>query len=288
MRATTLPDGRPLPVLGLGTWRYGETAGRRSAEVAAIRAAIDLGYRLFDTAEMYGEGGAESVLGTALTEALRAGAVEREALFIVSKVYPQNATRGGILKACDASRKRLGLDRIDAYLLHWRGGVPLTETVAGLQAQVDAGHVGRWGVSNFDTDDLAELDGVLARGAGGAGCATNQVYYSLSERGPEVSLLPSMRDRSMPLMAYSPIDQGALAGHRVLADVGAARSFSAAQVALAWIVGQPGVVAIPKASSLQHLQDNLAAADSVLDDADRARIDAAFPAPKRKTPLAML
>jgi diketogulonate reductase-like aldo/keto reductase len=280
MRQLELPDGATMPVLGLGTWRMGEVSAKRDAEIANIRSAIELGYRLIDTAEMYGEGGAETVIGHALAEALRGGAVRREDLFIVSKVYPHNASLRGTVAACDRSRKRLGLDHIDLYLLHWRGAHPLAETVEAMQALVGAGKIRHWGVSNFDIDDLREL------GNDGR-CKANQVYYSLSERGAEFSLLPWMRERRMPLMAYSPIDQGSLAGDDTLAKIGEARGLTAAQVALAWIISQPGVAAIPKASSTRHLRDNLAAEQVSLSQAERQLIEARFPAPRRKTPLAM-
>ena len=289
MRQLELPDGTPIPVLGLGTWRMGETPATRQAEVAAVRAAIALGYRLIDTAERYGEGGAEEVIGRAAAEAVRAGEVRREELLVVSKVYPHNASRLGTVAACDRSRKRLDMDRIDLYLLHWRGEHPLRDTVDGMQALVAAGKIRHWGVSNLDVDDLKELTAIATGdGSDDCGCATNQVYYSLSERGPEFSLLPWMRERRMPLMAYSPIDQGRLAGDGTLASIGKPRGLTAAQVALAWIVSQPGVVAIPKAATIKHLRQNLAAAEVSLSSSERRLIETCFSAPKRKTPLAMI
>lgn len=287
MRELQLINGQTMPVLGLGTWRMGEASASRNAEVAAVRTAIDMGYRLIDTAEMYGEGGAETVVGLALAEALRAGAVKREELLVVSKVYPHNASRRGTVSACERSRKRLGLDRIDVYLLHWRGSHPLAETVEAMESLVQAGHIGSWGVSNFDVDDMQELSAVITR-LGASACATNQVYFSLSERGPEFSLLPWMRERAMPLMAYSPIDQGTLAGDDTLAQIGRERGLTAAQVALAWVVSRPGVAAIPKASSASHLQENLAAGSVRLTEDDLQRIDKRFAPPKKKTPLSMI
>jgi diketogulonate reductase-like aldo/keto reductase len=282
MRQIILPGGTAaLPVLGLGTWRMGESGATRAAEVAAVRHALELGYRLIDTAEMYGEGGAEEVVGTALEDAVRAGDVRREDVVVVTKVYPHNASRAGTVAACDRSRRRLRLDQVDLYLLHWRGAHPLRETVAGLRALVDAGHVRHWGVSNFDVADLRELEAVADD------CAANQVWYSLGQRGAEFDLLPWMRERAMPLMAYSPIDMGDSAADATLAAIGAARGLSAAQVALAAVLGQPGVVAIPKSATPAHLRENLAAADIVLTDDERARIDARFPPPKRKQTLAM-
>jgi diketogulonate reductase-like aldo/keto reductase len=273
-----------MPRLGLGTWRMGERASARAAEVAAVRLALDIGYRLVDTAEMYGEGGAEEVVGQALAEALRAGAHTRESVCIVSKAYPHHASRRELPAACDRSRRRLGVDRIDVYLLHWRGDVPLQETVDAMEDLVERGRIGRWGVSNFDTDDMAELVSL----PGGRGCATNQVYYSLGERGPEYGLLPWQRERSLPLMAYSPIDQGALAEAPVLHEIGSGHGADAAQVALAWVCAQAGVVAIPKAVRAEHLRANWAAQDLRLTPEDLARLDAAFPPPRRKQRLAMI
>jgi diketogulonate reductase-like aldo/keto reductase len=254
-----------------------------------LHAAIAMGYRLIDTAEMYGEGGAEQVVGQALADALHAGDVDREALTVVSKVYPHNAGRHGTVAACERSLKRLRLDQIDLYLLHWRGNLPLKDTLAAMQALVAAGKIRHWGVSNFDLGDLQELEAQAGQGEAGAqGCATNQVYYSLSERGPEFSLLPWMRERQMPLMAYSPIDQGALVSDSALAAIALPRGLTAAQVALAWISSQPGVLAIPKSCTLKHLQENLAAGDVELDASERQAIEARFPPPRRKMRLAMI
>ena len=271
----------PMPSLGLGTWRLGESPAQRSNEIAAVRRAIEIGYRLIDTAEMYGEGGAEAVVGQAVAEALRAGELRREELLIVSKVYPHNASRKGTLAACERSRKRLGLDRIDLYLLHWRGEHALADTAAAMRDLMAAGHIGHWGVSNFDVDDMEELMAIAP------GCAANQVYFSLSERGPEFALLPWLRRHQMPLMAYSPIDQGTLARHQALAAIGAPLGLTAAQLALAWVLAQPGAVAIPKATKPQHLRDNFAAAQVTLSAEVLRAIDALFPPPKRKTALAM-
>ena len=283
MNTVTLPDGTPLPALGLGTWRMGESAARRAEEVAAVQCAIALGYRVIDTAEMYGDGGAEEVVGHGVAEAIRAGTVTRDQLFIVSKVYPQNASRAGIAAACERSRQRLQLDHIDLYLLHWPGPHPLRDTVAGFEALQARGHIRHWGVSNFDTDDLRGLVGV----PGGARCAANQVYHSLSARGAEFDLLPWQRERQMPMMAYSPLDQGDLAGEATLCRVAQRLGVTASQVALAWAMAQPGVMVIPKAVREAHLRENLAATDVVLGQADLAEIEARFPAPRRKLPLAM-
>jgi diketogulonate reductase-like aldo/keto reductase len=285
MQTLELPGGARMPGFGLGTWRYGESAGRRAAEVAAIRDAIALGYRLFDTAEMYGEGGAETVLGQAIADALRAGDVARDELFVVSKVYPHNASRHGVPAACARSLQRLQLGRIDLYLLHWRGSHPLAETAEAMQALVADGRIAHWGVSNLDVNDLEALAAVTP--AAGAPCAANQVYYSLGERGPETALLPWQRARRMPLMAYCPIDAGALASAEALAALGAPLGLSAAQLALAWVQQQPGVIGIPMTANRQHLRDNLAAAGATLPPDVIAALDARFPPPKRKRPLAM-
>jgi len=283
MNTVALPDGATLSSIGLGTWKMGESARTRAAEVAAVRLAIEIGYRAIDTAEMYGEGGAEEVVGQALAEALRVGAVARDELFIVSKVYPHNANRAGLAAACGRSLKRLGLDRIDLYLLHWPGPHPLRETIAGFEALQAEGRIHRWGVSNFDTDEMRELVGQ----SGGPACAANQVYYSLGARGAEFDLLPWQRQRRIPLMAYCPLDQGGLANDAALRDLAEALGATASQVALAWLMAQPGVMVIPKAVRETHLRENFAAAALTLSDADRAAIERCFPAPRSKSPLAM-
>ena len=282
MRYLELAGGGRMPALGLGTWKMGESASRRAAEVSAIRSAIDMGYRLIDTAEMYGEGGAEEVIGQALAEALRAGDVKREELFIVSKVYPHNAGRSGVPQACARSLLRLGLDHLDLYLLHWRGEHPLAHTRDAMRALVAEGRIGRWGVSNLDIEDMEEIAAL------GDDCAANQVYYSVAERGPEFSLLPWQRARGMPMMAYSPIDQGALAAVAGLQEIAQRLGASAAQLALAWVLAQPGVAAIPKAVREPHLRDNFAAAGLALGPELLAEIDRLHPAPRRKRPLAMI
>jgi diketogulonate reductase-like aldo/keto reductase len=282
MRYLDLPGGSSIPSLGLGTWHMGEAAGHRTAELAAVRAAIDMGYRLIDTAEMYGEGGAEEVVGQALAAALRAGDVQREDLFIVSKVYPHNASRKGTPAACERSLSRLGLDHIDLYLLHWRGEHPLSETVDAMRSLVAHGRIRHWGVSNFDVDDMEELETV------DDACAANQVYFSVGERGAEFSLLPWQRERGMPLMAYSPIDQGALVADPALSKLAQKLGISTAQLALAWVVSQPGVVAIPKAVRDAHLRENFAAADLALSAETLAEISRLHPPPRRKKPLAMI
>jgi diketogulonate reductase-like aldo/keto reductase len=280
----TFADGDGWPALGLGTWRYGERAASRSAEIQAIRVALEAGYRLIDTAEMYGEGGAESVIGEAIAGALRDRVISRKDLRIVSKVYPHNAGRASLLRSCEASLRRLRLDCIDLYLLHWRGQIPLAETVAGFEQLVKQGLIARWGVSNFDTADLTELVAL----PGGGACAANQVYLSLGQRGAEFDLLPWQRARSMPLMAYSPIDQGALAGGEALHRIGQRHGATAAQIALAALIALPGVMVIPKSSDPGRLRENWAASRLTLTPEDRLELDKAFPPPRRKRPLATL
>jgi diketogulonate reductase-like aldo/keto reductase len=279
MKTVGLPGGESVPAIGLGTWRIGESAGSRRAEVEAVELALQLGYRLIDTAEMYGEGGAEEVVG----EALARGPVRRDRVFLVSKVYPHNASRKGVIAACERSLRRLRTDRIDLYLLHWRGGVPLAETVAAFEQLREHGKIRHWGVSNFDVDDMRELWDLDE----GSNCAANQVWYSASQRGIEFDLLPWQRQHRLPVMAYCPIDQGALAQNSRLRAVARARRLTAAQVALAWVLRQPDVIAIPKAAQAAHLQDNLAAASVELSAEELAQIDAAFPPPARKHRLAM-
>lgn len=279
MKTVALPGGETVPALGLGTWRMGESARDRRSEVDAVRFALEIGYRLIDTAEMYGEGGAEEVVG----EALAAGPVRRDEVFVVSKVYPHNASHKGTISACERSLKRLRTDHIDLYLLHWRGSVPLAETVAAFEDLRLAGKIRHWGVSNFDVDDLRELWDV----DDGARCTANQVYYSAGQRGIEFDLLPWQRQHAVPVMAYCPIDQGSLARSARLQAAAGARGISAAQLALAWTLRQPDVIAIPKAVQPAHLLDNLAAVSIELGAAELSQVDAAFPPPSRKRRLAM-
>lgn len=283
MKTVLLPGGAVCPALGLGTWRLGESASARRSEVDAVRGALDLGYRLIDTAEMYGDGGAETVVGEALGDALRHGGLRREDMFVVSKVLPHHASRRGVARACDASRRRLGLDRIDLYLLHWPGPHPLQDTVAGFVDLLAAGAIGHWGVSNFDRAAMQALVALPQ----GDGCAANQVWYSLGERGADFDLLPWHRSRRLPLMAYSPIDQGALAGHAGLAALARSLGVTAAQLALAWTLRHDFTVSIPKAVREAHLRDNLAAADLVLDAATLTALDALFAPPRRARPLSV-
>jgi diketogulonate reductase-like aldo/keto reductase len=279
----TFPGNVQLSSLGLGTWRIGEDPARRQREIAVVRTALDLGWRVIDTAEMYGEGGAEEVVGAALAAAFRTGGLERDDVFIVSKVYPHNASARAAPAACERSLARLGVDHLDAYLLHWRGDVPLDETITAFEALRGRGLIRHWGVSNFDVDDMEELMQV----PGGAECATNQIYYSLSARGPAFDLVPWLHRQRMATMAYSPIDQGSLARNAALRRLADQRGVTPAQLALAWLIAQEGVMAIPKAGNEAHLRDNLASLSLRLGPADHAALDAAFPPARGKTPLAM-
>ncbi len=275
MRTLALPNGRQVPVLGQGTWFMGEKSRDARGEADALRLGIDLGLTLIDTAEMYGDGGAERVVGQAI-------AGRRDQVFVVSKVYPHNASRTGVAAACEASLSRLGTDHIDLYLLHWRGSVPLTETVAGFDRLVRDGKIGAWGVSNLDTAEMAEL-ALLP------GCATDQVLYNPQHRGIEFDLLPWCREHAMPVMAYSPIGQGrSLLQTASLANVAARHGATPAQIAIAWGLRQPGVISIPKAADPVHVRENVAALEIVLTESDLAEIDLAFPPPRRRLPLAML
>jgi diketogulonate reductase-like aldo/keto reductase len=276
MPQARLPDGRLVPALGQGTWRMGESASRRAAEIAAVRRGVKLGMTLIDTAEMYGDGGAEQMLGEALLGL-------REEVFLVSKVYPHNAGGGALRKACENSLRRLATDRIDLYLLHWRGNVPLKATVEGMTALQREGKIRYWGVSNFDADDMAEL-----KAAGGRACAANQILYNLLRRGPEFDLLPAMAAEKIPAMAYSPIEQGRLPKSGALADIAQRLGATTFQVALAWVLRRPEMIAIPKAADIAHVESNRAALHIALDAEALAALDEAFAPPRRKTPLAMI
>ena len=276
MKTATLPGGEKVSALGQGTWMMGERPERRADEIAALREGVELDMTLVDTAEMYGGGAAESLIGEALGDV-------RDRLFLVSKAYPQNASRKRLAGACEASLKRLGTDRLDLYLLHWRGSVPLEETVEAMEVLKSAGKIRLWGVSNLDTDDMNELVA-----SGGSACATDQILYNFTRRGPEHDLLPWLEGRGMPAMAYSPVEQGRLLADRALAQVAETIGATPAQVALAWAMRQDNMIAIPKAGSVAHMRENRAAADLILSDADLAALDAAFPRPRDRRPLEML
>jgi diketogulonate reductase-like aldo/keto reductase len=276
VRTTRLPSGIDVPVLGLGTWKMGEDRRRHADEVAALKLGLDLGMTLVDTAEMYASGGSEEVVREAI-------AGRRDAVFLVSKVLPSNSSRSGTMRACEASLKRLGTDRLDLYLLHWRGGVPLAETVQAFETLKAAGKILNWGVSNFDTEDMEELTD-----SDGSAVQANQVLYNLASRGIEYDLLPQAAARGLPLMAYSPVGQGDLTTDGRIGKVAARHGVSAAQVALAWVMRHPHVIAIPKATRPEHVRDNRAALDLKLTPADLAELDAAFPPPRRKQRLEMI
>jgi diketogulonate reductase-like aldo/keto reductase len=273
----TLPDGENVPAYGQGTWHMGESRGRHADEVAALKLGIDLGITLIDTAEMYGSGVAEEIVAEAMPG-------RRDELFIVSKVLPSNASQKGTIEACERSLKRLKTDRIDLYLLHWRGSHPFAETLAGFERLQRDGKIRHHGVSNFDRSDMEEW----ARLGGGNAVASNQILYNLNRRGPEFDLIPWCRERNISIMAYSPIEQGRMLGHKALAEVGARHNATPAQVALAWLLRQDGMIVIPKASQPDHVRENLGALDLKLTEQDLADLDRAFPPPKGRTSLGML
>ena len=270
-------DGTPVPALGLGTWHMGESRKEAAAEIRALQAGIDCGMTLIDTAEMYANGGAESVTGEAIKG-------RRDEVFIVSKVLPSNASHKGTIMACEASLKRLGTDRIDLYLLHWPGRHPLRETVAAFEELRASGKIVRWGVSNFDTLAMRQLSAV----PGGENCAANQVLYNLSTRGIEFDLMPWMAERTMPLMAYSPLDEGRLMRHPGLGKMAKTMGITPAQLALASLLGRENVISIPKSSSPERVLENRASVDIILDGEQRAELDRMFPPPRTREPLAMI
>ncbi|WP_336781220.1 aldo/keto reductase [Paenibacillus illinoisensis] len=278
-RTVLLPDGTSLPAIGQGTWYMGEDRSARAQEVRALRNGIELGMTVIDTAEMYAEGGAEEVTGEAI-----AGC--RDDVFLVSKVYPHHADRKQMVTACENSLRRLGTDRLELYLLHWRGSVPLEETVQALEELKQAGKILRWGVSNLDTEDMQELWDIPA----GQHCAVNQVLYHAASRGIERNLLPWLRERHIPVMAYCPLAQGGrlrteLLKHPVMRSIAAERGVTTSQIALSWVIRDGDVLAIPKAVQLSHVAENAAAMDIVLTNEEVGRLNEAFPAPAGKVPL---
>ena len=272
-----LPSGAAMPAFGLGTWRMGENRGRRAEEVAALRLGLDLGVTLIDTAEMYGDGGAEEIVAEAI-----AGA--RDRAFIVSKVYPHNAGKRAAIEACERSLKRLQTDRIDVYLLHWPGSVPVAETLEAFEKLRRDGKIVDHGVSNLDTSDMEEWHAA----PGGERVATNQILYNLSRRGPEHDLIPWCRRHKIPVMAYSPVDQGRILKNAALKRVADRLGATPAQVALAWLLGRDGIVVIPKAVKPDHVREDVAALDLKLSTSDLAELDKAFPPPKGASRLEML
>jgi aldehyde reductase len=277
MKRVALPSGETVPALGQGTWHFGEQLDRREEEIATLRRGIDLGMTLIDTAEMYGDGKSEMVVG----EAIRG---LRDKVFIVTKVYPHNASRRAMHAACNNSLERLHIDAIDLYLLHWPGSVPLAETVEAFEALKRAGKIRHWGVSNFDLDLMQELTAE----AGGGAVQTNQVLYNLSQRGIEWDLLPWLRRQRIPVMAYSPMDEGRLLRTRAMTVFAKKHEMTPAQVAIAWLLAQDGVIAIPKTGNRARLEENAGALAHPLTTAQLAELDLLFPPPTGPTPLAMI
>lgn len=277
MRSLNLLSGQSIPLLGMGTWQMGENRRNRDTEIAALRHGLDLGLSLIDTAEMYGEGGAEEVIAPVIAN-------RRSEVFLVSKVYPHNASKRGAIAACERSLKRLNTDYLDCYLLHWRGSFPLAETLEAFQALQQAGKIRSYGVSNFDVDDMQEAASLK----GGNAIVTNQVLYNLTRRGIEWNLLPWCQQRQIPIMAYSPIEQGRLLNHRSLEKMAQARGVTVAQIAIAWLLHQDNVIVIPKASRIEHIEQNYAALNLKLSAEELATLEAAFPPPSRAIALQML
>lgn len=277
MKTVTLPSGEKIPALGQGTWYMGDNRGTRAEEIATLQLGLDLGLKLIDTAEMYGEGKAEELIGQAI-------AGRRDQAFLVSKVYPHNASRKGTIAACERSLRRMRTDHIDLYLLHWRGNIPFGETLEGFSALRKAGKIRYFGVSNMDLDDMREL--VLL--PGGADVATNQLLYNLTRRGIEWDLLPWLRDKRIPVMAYSPIEQARLLSNPKLVDFTKRHGMSPAQAALAWLLAKDGVIAIPKTGRRERVKENIGALDNDLTAEQLDELDRLFPPPKKVTPLEML
>lgn len=277
MKYVTLPSGEQVAALGQGTWQMGDIRGQRDEEIATLRLGLDLGLTLIDTAEMYGGGRSEALIGEAL-------AGRRDEAFLVSKVMPSNASQRGVVAACEQSLRHLQTDRIDLYLLHWPGSVPLQETLQGFEALVRAGKIRYWGVSNFDVDDMQDVVDL----PGGAAVATNQVLYNLSRRGVEWDLLPWLRQRAIPLMAYSPIEQARLLRNSKLNDFATRHGMTPAQVALAWLLAADDVMVIPKTSQRERLRENVAALEHPLNAQQLAELDVLFPAPTGPRALEML
>lgn len=273
----TLPSGKNIPALGIGTWNMGDSRSFEAQEVASIRKAIELGMTVVDTAEMYADGRSEEVVGKAIRDL-------RNDVFLVSKVYPYNASARGTIDACERSLKRLGVEQLDLYLLHWRGSYPLEETVAAFEQLKQDGKIADWGVSNFDTDDMEELFAV----ENGSNCAANQVLYNLCRRGPEFDLLPWCQQHNVPIMAYSPIEQGRLVNNHELIRIAKAYQATPAQVALAFLLERDGVLAIPKSARPERVEENRGAPDLEISEEDWTALDAAFPPPQKKTSLEML
>ncbi|MDX1888812.1 aldo/keto reductase [Mycolicibacterium sp. 050158] len=276
-RSVSLRSGEKMAAVGQGTWHFAESPTWRADEIASLRLGIDLGLTVIDTAEMYGGGAAEALVGKAI-------AGRRSEVFLVDKVLPHHATRQGTRRACEASLARLGVDYIDLYLLHWRGRIPLAETVAGFTELKQKGMIRHWGVSNLDMDDMIELTSI----PGGDGVQTNQILFNLAHRGPEYALLPWLAQHGIPVMAYSPVEQGRLLEHRALQPIARRHGATAAQIALAWVLNHEAVNEIPRAGTPSHVRQNAAARDIELNGEDLHALDRAFPPPTRPRPLEML
>ncbi len=277
MRTVALPSGERVPAFGMGAWNIGDRKASRAEEIATLRQGLDLGAALIDTAEMYGDGRSEELVGEAI-------AGRRDEVFLVSKVLPENASRKGAIAACERSLKRLKTDRLDLYLLHWRGSVPFAETIEAFEALKKAGKIRHYGVSNLDFADMKEW----WRLPGGQACAANQLLFNLARRGIEFDLLPWLREHKVPVMAYSPIEQARLIDDRRLAGFAMAHGMTPAQAALAWLLSKEGVIVIPKTGRRERLKENLGALDVKLSAAQLAELDRLFPPPTRAEPLAML
>jgi diketogulonate reductase-like aldo/keto reductase len=277
MKIVTLPSGEKIPALGQGTWYMGDKRETRAEEISTLQLGLDLGLKLIDTAEMYGEGKAEELIGEAI-------AGRRDQAFLVSKVYPHNASRKGTIAACERSLARMRTDRIDLYLLHWRGNIPFSETIEGFMALQKAGKIRYYGVSNMDLDDMRELFSL----PGGEAVATNQLLYNLARRGIEWDLLPWLREKRIPVMAYSPIEQSRLLNNPKLADFTRRHGMTPAQAALAWLMATGDIIAIPKTGRRERVKENLAALDLELSADQLAELDRLFPPPRAPVPLEML
>ncbi len=277
MKTIELSSGQKIPVLGMGTWRMGEKPQHRQREIEALRHGLNLGFSLIDTAEMYGEGGAEEVVGEAIAQ-------RRSDVFLVSKVYPHNASKEGAIAACHRSLKRLNTDHLDLYLLHWRGSTPLAETLEAFQTLQKTGKIRSYGVSNFDTDDMKKALNLK----GGRDICTNQVLYNLTRRGIELNLLPWCQQQNILVMAYSPIEQGRLLDNSTLAAIAQEKGVTAAQIAIAWLLHQKNVIVIPKSSRIEHIEQNYAAINITLSTEDLETLNIAFLPPNHPIPLEML
>ncbi|MBI0167761.1 aldo/keto reductase [Bartonella sp. M0280] len=277
MKTVTFPNGSIVPALGQGTWGMGEGISPEDIEADSLRAGLDLGLKLIDTAEMYGNGGSERVVGKALVG-------RRDDAFVVSKVLPSHASRKGTIEACERSLKNLKIEQIDLYLLHWQSSVPLSETVEALEKLVTQGKIGAWGVSNFDTALMENLAEIAATGH----IATNQILYNLSRRGPEFDLIPWCEDHNIPVMAYAPIEQGRIMKNRDLLELARKLNVAPSVLALAWVIRNPLMIAIPKTSSIKHLRENTKALDLTLDQDVLQRLDKIFLPPTRKQPLEVI